>query len=344
MSLDSRLQQIWYGKSTLALLLAPLSWLFRLALLMRRFAFRIGLLRSFRVSKPVIVVGNITVGGTGKTPLVLWLAKALQDAGHCVGIVMRGYGADHSVVLRDVHADSDPLEAGDEAVLVARKSNAIVVVCRDRVAAARRAIERGASIIVSDDGLQHYALARDVEIAVVDRSRALGNGLLLPAGPLREPAMRLQSVDVVAVNMRESPPQAPHFEYQAAESKQAVIHYRLHIEGVQSLLTGELRSLASFGQTPVHAIAGIGNPAAFFASLRTAGLDVDAHALPDHAAIGISDVAFGDRAPVLMTEKDAVKCQAFADERMWSVAVQVSMSESDAQRLLDVVNAVRTVA
>ncbi len=344
MSLDSRLQDIWYGKSVLARLLMPLSWLFHLVLSLRRLAFSIGLLHSYRVSKPVIVVGNITVGGTGKTPLVLWLASALQDAGHCVGIVMRGYGAQRSAMPRDVHADSDPAEAGDEAVLIARKSSAIVVASRDRVAAARRAIERGASIIVSDDGLQHYALARDIEIAVVDDSRALGNGLLLPAGPLREPAMRLQSVDVVAVNMRESLPQQPHFEYQAAGLKQTVVRYRLRIDGAQSLLTGQLRSLESFKQTPVHAIAGIGHPAAFFASLRNAGLQVDARALPDHARISAAEVAFADRYPVLMTEKDAVKCRAFADERMWMVLVQVDMSESDTQRLLDRVNAVRVGA
>src|SRR5215831_16978855 len=184
--IDSTLQRIWYGRSPLALLLLPLSWVFIALAALRRLLYRSGTLKAVRVAKPVIVVGNITVGGTGKTPLVIWIANALGERGHRVSIVTRGYRGTSPQWPRDVTAESSTSEVGDEAVLLAKCTRAIVVAGRDRVAAAERAIELGAEIVLTDDGLQHYRLARSMEIAVVDAARRFGNGLRMPAGPLRE--------------------------------------------------------------------------------------------------------------------------------------------------------------
>jgi tetraacyldisaccharide 4'-kinase len=331
-SFDRTLQRVWYERSPALffLLLTPLSLLFAVLAAVRRSAFRVGLFRSVRVSRPVIVVGNITVGGTGKTPLVVWICEFLQARGIQVGVVTRGYGGTASTWPQDITCDSSAEAVGDEAVLTATRTNAIVVASPDRVEAAQRAIARGAEVVVSDDGLQHYRLARDAEIAVLDGRRGLGNGWLLPAGPLREARSRLNSVDLVVATSRG-----------ATESDGACVVttvdvvLRHEIHEAQCLTTGERRKLAAFEGVRVHAIAAIGNPDAFFAMLRAHGLEVDAHPLPDHAAITPSDISFAGSAPILMTEKDAVKCRSFATGRLWVVPLQVRMEEAAAQRMAE---------
>ncbi len=335
MSADSFLQRIWYGRSWhLALLvLIPLSWLFRIVVAVRRWSFRTGLATSVRLPKPVIVVGNITVGGTGKTPVVLWLAGQLRARGRIVGIINRGYGGRSATWPCDVTANADPVEVGDEAVLLAKLSQGIVVTGPDRVAAARRAIELGADVIVSDDGLQHYRLARDCELAVTDADRGAGNGNMLPAGPLREPEGRLAYVDALLLKQGSGKP----LQKPVVSGAAAGIPFSIRATTVTSLSSGEQRPLDSFRNQPVHAVAGIGNPEAFFASLREAGMIVTAHALPDHAAIAAADLEFGDAAAVLMTAKDAVKCRGYDNPRLWVVDAEAVMNAADAARLLSIV-------
>lgn len=326
MSLDRTLQRVWYERAPLPLFLVfvPLSFLFALLAALRRWAYRIGVFRSVRLSRPVVVVGNITVGGTGKTPLVIWIADYLQARGCKVGIVTRGYGGDAQSWPQDVLSSTPPERVGDEAVLLASRTNAIVVAGPDRVAAARRAIERGADVVLSDDGLQHYRLARDLELAVVDDARGLGNGWLLPAGPLRERKSRLSAVDLIVRTCRTA-------RVPGADERQV---FALHeLTDAVNLMSGERRALAAFSGSRVHAVAAIGHPEAFFSMLGEQGVSVDPRPLRDHAPITQADVSFGDDAPVLMTEKDAVKCRGIASERHWAVRLGVRFSESDERKL-----------
>lgn len=326
--MDAFLQQVWYERRAqwFSLLLLPLSWLFASVAAFRRAAYRNGWFRSYRVTRPVIVVGNITVGGTGKTPLTIWLAEQLRSRGLQVGIVLRGYGGQSSHWPRDVTGETPWEEVGDEAVLLAQRTGALVVAGPDRVADANRAIERGANIVLCDDGLQHYRMARDLEIAVVDERRGLGNGRLLPAGPLREPAHRLAQVDLKVLTRR-----AGHAPVTNALPAAVVATPRLG--DAISIGTGARRSLQSFSGCRVHAVAGIGNPQAFFDSLSALGLLVEPHPLPDHARLSAADISFADGAPVLMTEKDAVKCRSGAQrppgDNCWAVLMDIAMSEAD---------------
>jgi tetraacyldisaccharide 4'-kinase len=330
--MDAWLQRVWYGKSLWRWVLAPLSLLFACIVFVRRIFYRVGLFKSFKLAMPVIVVGNITVGGTGKTPFVIWLARLLREQGLVPAIVTRGYGGDSRAPVV-VKPDSDPQLVGDEAVLLSIATHAIVVASRDRVAAAQAAITAGANVIIADDGLQHYRLQRDVEIAIVDSQRMLGNGWYLPAGPLRELKSRLSKVDVVLMHQRTgSEPLSPLASPLVSGVPQLQMNSELG--DATCLSAKESRTLSSFAGQKVHALAGIGNPEAFFAALRGAGLNVNAKALADHARITKEDLTFADQAPILMTEKDAVKCRSFADARCWSVALKVSISDSDRQVLL----------
>jgi tetraacyldisaccharide 4'-kinase len=309
-----RLDYYWYTRSPWLVLLTPLSLIFRVIVSLRRFAYKSGIHRSTRVSLPVIIIGNITVGGTGKTPLVAWLAKYLQDKGYKPGIVSRGYGGQASSWPQQVRPDSDSAVVGDEAVLLATNTGCPMVVAPDRVAAANALIEHSdCDVIISDDGLQHYALQRDIEIAVIDGVRRFGSGFLLPAGPLREPTGRLQEVDLVVVNGLGK----------GQEHQMRVIQV-----DVRNLLDHDkVRTMDDFRSQTVHAVAGIGNPERFFRSLKDAGLRVDPRSFPDHARYRPEDIRFGDNRPVLMTEKDAVKCRHFADENDWFVPVEARMSD-----------------
>jgi tetraacyldisaccharide 4'-kinase len=324
-SADSFMQRIWYDGHApwLSLALLPLSWLFGLIVACRRAAYRMGVLRRIRLARPVVVIGNVTVGGTGKTPFTIWLATQLQAKGVRVGIVLRGYGGASPHWPRDVSSDSAPEEVGDEAVLLATRTGAIVVAGPDRVAAARRAIERGAEIVLSDDGLQHYRLARAREIVVIDGRRGVGNRRLLPAGPLREPVSRLAEADLRVVSWRDGAarPLTP---------VPATIQACARLSSVTALVGGETRPLDAFKGSRVHAVAAIGHPQQFFAALQEHGIEVAPHALPDHARLGADDIRFPDQLAVLMTEKDAVKCRAIADQRHWAVRMDVMVSEQDA--------------
>jgi tetraacyldisaccharide 4'-kinase len=288
---------------------------------MRRLAYRRNWLPSYHPGVPVIVVGNLSVGGTGKTPLVAYLVDVLRRAGYRPGVVSRGYGGRSDHWPRQVVADSDPREVGDEPVVLARRCDVPVWVGADRVAAAAALLRASESdVIVSDDGLQHYRLERDVEIAVVDGYRGLGNGACLPAGPLREPSSRLREVDFIV---------AAGIGWKG--------EYLMTLKGNRAVNLGDpriSRPLAQFGDQSAHAVAGIGNPRRFFRSLQAQGINVVEHPLPDHHDFRVEDLLFGDERPVLMTEKDAVKCEAFARNWFWYVPVEAQVDPQLDKRLL----------
>jgi tetraacyldisaccharide 4'-kinase len=275
--------------------------------MLRRALYAAGLLRHVRLPLAVIVVGNITVGGTGKTPLVIWLARWLRQSGYRPGIVTRGYGGRAREWPQAVHAASDPASVGDEPVLLARHTGCPVVADPDRVRAARTAMAGGCDVIISDDGLQHYRLARDVEIAVLDGDRRFGNGRCLPAGPLREPVGRLAAVDACVTN---GTAQAGELAMQLVETR------------FRALDSDREWPVTEFRGRRAHAVAGIGNPQRFFDHLRRLGVEVIEHPFPDHCYFTAADVDFPDELPVLMTEKDAVKCASFAGARMAYLAVE----------------------
>lgn len=318
------LDRLWYSASPLSLLLAPLGSIYAGAVHVRRALYRSGRLRSTRVAVPVIVVGNLTVGGTGKTPLVIWLVEALRRAGKRPGVVSRGYGGKGTQWPQQVRPDSNPQDVGDEPVLIALRGACPVVVDPDRVRAAQTLLAlHECDVIVADDGLQHYALQRDVEIAVVDGVRRHGNGRCLPAGPLREPLRRLREVDMIVVNDGNS---------MDACSFRLVGDVACALDGKQAA-----RALADFAGQAVHAVAAIGRPARFFDHLRGHGVQAITHAFPDHHFFRAEDIRFGDHLPVLMTEKDAVKCRGFAEATHWYIPVSAALEErckSHLQQLL----------
>ena len=310
----------WYRLSAVSILLLPISLVFRLLVALRRLLFRIGVLPSVRLEVPVIIVGNLTVGGTGKTPLILALVEALQSKGLRPGILSRGYrGTEpgpHGVSTGD-----DVAKVGDEPLLLAERSGCPVWIGADRAAAARGllAAHPHCDVILCDDGLQHYRLQRDFEIAVEDE-RGMGNGLLLPAGPLREPAGR--RVDATVVNGAEPKPGA--FRMRLAPAGL----YRVDAHAApltQSALSGK----------KLHAVAGIGNPERFFAGLSRMGLMFSPHAFPDHHVFRAADLEFADCDFVLMTEKDAVKCRHFGRRDLVAVRVEAELDSTLAELILE---------
>lgn len=307
----------WYAGGPAPLLLRPLSALYGLVAALRRQG-----LRPQRLPVPVIVVGNLSVGGTGKTPFTLWLVEQLRAAGWRPGIVSRGYGGRAPAYPLRVTAQTDPRHCGDEPALMARRLACPLAVAPDRVAAARQLVESGeVDILVSDDGLQHYRLGRDLEVCVIDSARGLGNGALLPAGPLREPPERLREVDLIVMN-------GPVL---TRRHEKPMLVMQLDLGAARSFISGLEKPLAFFIGGRVHAVAGIGNPERFFSALEAAGLRILRHPFPDHHAFAASDLDFGDGHAVLMTEKDAVKCQAFAKPHFWSVPVEAKFSETDTE-------------
>lgn len=293
----------WYQTGSLwTWLLAPISGLYRGVIGLRRAAYQAGLIKSVRVDKPVIVVGNITVGGTGKTPVIIELAKQLQTQGYKPGVISRGYGGKPPQLPYHVTPDSQVHHSGDEPLLIAQKVNCPVVVDPNRPRAANYAIHTlGCDILLSDDGLQHYALHRDVEIIVQDNERGLGNGFCLPAGPLREPVSRLASVDYIL------------------EGANVTID-RCYALGSPTDAC-DLQSMDG----PFHAVAGLGNPDKFFQFLRHHKLDIIEHPFPDHHVFDENDLMFNDDNPIIMTEKDAVKCRAFAQENHIVLAIRAQL-------------------
>lgn len=325
--MDSLAKRIWYGSHFAAVLLVPLTWLYSGVVAVRSLLYRRGWLRSRRLPVPTVVVGNLTVGGTGKTPLTIWLSQRLRREGLVPGIVSRGYRGTSSEWPQPVTLNSDPALVGDEALVLARRSGCKVAVGPDRHAAAQLLIREGVSIVVCDDGLQHLKLQRDFEILVIDGELGFGNGRCLPSGPLREPAGRAARVDFVVQNGGE--------KQINVRGEAPRLGMRLRQLVAVPVAGGANRRLAEFVGTPVHALAGIGNPERFFRQLESLGLEVIRHPLPDHAVLTMDDVLFTDHYPVLMTEKDAVKCSEFADQRHYFVPVTAELRESDAQRLVD---------
>jgi tetraacyldisaccharide 4'-kinase len=325
MTVEARLLELWYGPAWRSLALWPLEAIYRVVTGLRRRAYRSGLVASEDVGAPVAIVGNLSVGGTGKTPIASWLAGELSAAGLTTAVVLRGYGGRHAGAPLRVTPDADPELVGDEALLHARRGAALVFVARDRVAAARAAVAAGAQFVVSDDGLQHLRLRRRFEIAVVDGARGLGNGHLLPAGPLREPPHRLAEVDAIVVTERGDAPAAGIGRYGSK-----AIRVRLRPGAAVNLADGRRRALAQFRGEPLLAVAGIGHPEAFFAALRAQGLEVTARALPDHAVLDAASLGAAGDATILMTEKDAVKYRRFARPGWWFVDLEVAFEPPSA--------------
>lgn len=304
--------KFWRHKNFLSYLLLPISGLYRLGMAVRRCLYLRGFKKISYFPVPVIVIGNISVGGTGKTPLVICLAHHLRQEGWKPGIVSRGYTGKKTHLPQRVYETSDPRLVGDEAVLIAKKTACPMVVCRDRVAAVSMLLrDHDCNIVLSDDGLQHLALGRDIEIAVIDGEIRFGNGHCLPAGPLREPVKRLKTVDFIVNN---GGPVCGEWEmtlkadkiYAVANPSQILLATGLH------------------GQT-VHAVAAIGNPPRFFRLLENLGMHCIPHAFPDHYFFRAQDLDFESNALVIMTEKDAVKCQKFADQRLWCLSVSAQL-------------------
>jgi tetraacyldisaccharide 4'-kinase len=313
--LADRLVAAWYAPEVtpLAASLVPLSILFGAGVALRRAAYRVGLLRASRLPVPVIVVGNLTVGGSGKTPLALALGRALRDRGRHPAIVSRGFGGSN-VAPHAVAPGDDPRVVGDEPLLHAA-AGFPVWIGRRRADAARALLAANpeVDVVIADDGLQHYALARTVEIVVVDATLGYGNGIMLPAGPLREPMSRADEADAMVrlVTSDATPSVGREFDMQLEPQPWRNL--------VRPGLVADPREWVAGS---VHAIAGIGNPERFFALLRAQGIDAQCHPFPDHHTFAPSDLAFAGARVILMTEKDAVKCVAFADQRCWCLPVR----------------------
>lgn len=325
---ESFFARTWRRRGAVALSLLPVSAAFALLSGARRGLFRSRVLRRVKLTVPVIVVGNITTGGSGKTPLVLWLADELLKRGRKPGIISRGYGG-RVRGPSAVEPGADAAEVGDEPLLLARRSRCPVWIGRDRVAAARAllAAHSECDVLLLDDGLQHYRLERDVEIAVLDE-RGVGNGWLLPAGPLREPVSRLTEVDVLVGN---GPLQPKLAALAPACFRMTLIGSRFH----DIAHPAEVRGPQAFFGPPVHAVAGIGDPKRFFDHLRALGLKIIEHPFPDHHAFRPGDLRFGAGGPILMTEKDGVKCAGFAPPNTWVLPVQAQLQPDPVPWLLE---------
>jgi tetraacyldisaccharide 4'-kinase len=321
-TLSRWLVDVWYKDPFIGVWLMPLGFLFSDAVKFRKFLYKIGVLKVHTLPVPVIVVGNITVGGTGKTPLIIWMAGFLKSAGYQPGIISRGYGGQAETWPQAVNSSSDPKLVGDEAVLMAKWAGCPVVVGPSRVESARLLLENNTcDVVLSDDGLQHYALNRILEIAVIDGDRRFGNGYCLPAGPLREPIERLKTVDLVIVNGDSTEDD----EFSMAMQGDVLIN----------AVTGEQKALADFKGIPCHALAGIGNPERFFKHLEGAGLACTTQSFPDHYQYQARDIKHKSNIPVLMTEKDAVKCTNFVQTQHWYLPIKACPEPRFAEHLLN---------
>lgn len=330
------LPRAWYSSARWVRVLYPLSVLYEFIARRNRAAYESGRKPVHRAGVPVIVIGNITAGGTGKTPLTLALAKFLQEQGRRPAIITRGYKGRSSQYPLLVTSGTSAADCGDEPKLLAMNTNVPVVVDPDRSRGVRFLESRfQPDVLLCDDGLQHHALARDIEIAVIDGERGFGNGLLLPAGPLREKVTRLDQVDFVIVNGLQSRaewklPQAKTFAMTLNPDCLVNPANKISIE----FSAARLRALGHVAADSVHAIAGIGNPQRFFSLLRAAGFVIMPHAYPDHHRFSKTDIEFSDRKPVIMTEKDAVKCLDFATDVHWYLKVSAQLQNGFWQALM----------
>jgi tetraacyldisaccharide 4'-kinase len=315
------LAHYWYRSGFLVWLLLPISWLYCAIVIFRRKLYQHNLLKSYSARVPVIVVGNIVAGGSGKTPLLISLCEYLQQHGFRPGVVSRGYGG-KLVGIKQVQDEDPPQLVGDEPLMIYQRTNVPVVVGADRVVAVDYLLQNNqCDIVLSDDGLQHYRMRRDFELAVVDASRRFGNGFCLPAGPLRERVSRLNEVDIVVYNGVLIEPSAEGCSY----TLKIVSLYRLHGD--------DSRSVSAFADRPVHAVAGIGNPQRFFQQLRDNGIDIIEHGFPDHHDYQQDDFAGWNEDCIIMTEKDAVKCRSLTLPDAWVMTVAAELSATLESRL-----------
>lgn len=323
---EQKIRERWYGGS-------PVSWgakvaarFFGLISGVRRWCYQVGLCKIHQLKAPVIVVGNITAGGGGKTPMVMWLVEYLKSMGYRPGIISRGYGGKRKVEPMFVTANADPAASGDEPLLMAKKTQCPVVVGKDRVKAGQSLLKgHNVNVIVADDGMQHYALGRQAEIVMIDARWRTGNNLLMPAGPLREPLERLNEVDLVVFK-----------GYMHGQQ-----HYQLAIDEIQRLNhSRETKPIADFRSQKVVAMAGIANPDSFFSMLAAAGLAIVKHPLPDHHQITAADFEPHQDSVVLITEKDAVKCAQLDLPNVWVVKLKITMPEETTQALSQLVTRV----
>ncbi len=294
-------------------LLLPVSGIFYLLSRFRKFLYKVKLFTIYDFNVDVIVVGNITVGGSGKTPIVITLAKHFRQQGKRVGVVSRGYGGSHQQGSLSVNQNTEAQLSGDEPLLIAIQAQVPVMVNTDRAQAVKDlVIEHNVDLVISDDGLQHYAMGRQVEIVVVDGKRRFGNGFFLPAGPLRESESRLKTVDFIINNGAE------HVGEITSTLKALMF---------VNVATNEEQPLEFFNQKTCHAVAGIGYPQRFFDTLIQLGVEVETHAFADHYTFTQTDLAFDDDYPILMTAKDCVKCIEFATDQMWYLHVEAELSD-----------------
>ena len=321
MSFRNRLQQSWQQANLLTVALWPLSVLYRLVYTLRKAAHQVGILQSYRAPVPVIVIGNLTVGGTGKTPMVIYLVEQLRRLGYTPGVISRGYSGSAEVYPLKVQADTAPELCGDEPALIVRRTGVPMAVGPDRRADIKLLLQDATiDIIVSDDGLQHLALQRDIELCLVDETSLQSNPCLLPAGPYREPRSRLASVDLVVSHV--------------AWGEQNNERLSMTLEpGTPVALKDESPARQFDTSAVIDAVAGIGNPQRFFTTCLAQGWNIVEHPFADHHAFSVADFDLPGAGPILMTEKDAVKCQKFATERLWYLPVNVKIGGDFVQQL-----------
>ncbi|MHA7846288.1 tetraacyldisaccharide 4'-kinase [Serratia sp. D1N4] len=316
------IERIWSGSSPIYLLLLPLSWLYGLVSSVIRCSYRVGLRKSWRAPVPVVVVGNLTAGGNGKTPMVIWLVEHLQQRGYRVGVVSRGYGGKSAVYPLVLNAQTTTQQAGDEPVLIYQRTGAPVAISPKRTEAVQALLQQGElDVVITDDGLQHYALQRDFELVVIDGVRRFGNGWWLPAGPMRERAARLKTVDACVANGGVAQPGEIAMKLQALDAV--------------NLASGERCPATELSH--VVAMAGIGHPPRFFATLEKLGVEVEGEVpFADHQDYALAQLAALTKAgqTLLMTEKDAVKCRHFAQPDWWYLPVDAVLPADQAERLL----------
>jgi len=325
------LEQVWYERRPVPLALAALEHVYRGLLAARRLVYRLGIRRARRLPVPVLVIGNLTVGGTGKTPLTQWLARELSARGWQPGVVLRGYGGSARGAQR-VRPDSDARDCGDEALLLARSLNVPVAIAARRAdAGSLLCRDEGVDLVIADDGLQHWSLARDLEVVVVDGARGFGNGRLLPAGPLREPVSRLGGCDFAVLNLAIDSPTTPDDGRIGVDLGPDLPTVAMRVRGTRAISMrqpGLVRPLSAFAAVTVHAVAAIGNPERYFRMLEAHGLRIERHAFPDHHPLRPRDLEFPGGQPVLITEKDAVKLSDTGDLDVWVVPVEAVLPAS----------------